>query len=148
MRNQFIKNVRETRELIRKYRRLAKLLRKQYAVEFSDMGYKTSGDFLETRTGFGQTAKCTLCVPCINSMGLLVECEHCVHILNKEGKEKFNADLLNGYLIPTFPCTAHVTYHELNYSTTNKKLSEALLSRAKYLRDLILFLRRSEEGEI
>lgn len=129
-----IKNIKETEELILRYRSITleeikntKINNVEDIHNDNMMHWKRA----EKLTGFGHIDLCTLCKACEDKDGRL-DCRTCIH--------KLHAKQSNG-----IRCAIHHTFDAISHSKSNKQLLKAFKDRADYLEKLVDDYYRLEE---
>lgn len=112
-----VRNLKETKELIEKYRSIT-------VSDINEANRNTPYYALSDLTGFGSIVNCILCKKVTNQTTELVDCVYCIH----------NDDLFIGY-----PCVNNYSYQKLSQCNTVNvnELLDALKVRADYLEELL-----------
>jgi hypothetical protein len=108
-----IKNIDETKALIRKYKGIKLSQIKVEAEKHKDFKF-----VVESLTGFGDKQTCTLCV------AVRGHCSICIHSLNKRN---FGVNY----------CLGTKSFEQLKHAETPELLLEAFKKRARFLQSLI-----------
>ena len=117
-----VKNRKEARLLIEKYRSISLKDIKAVSVRIANKRGLHVLDGAETLTGFGKINKCILCKPIGNPP---FDCTGCIHYELTGRPHSFS------------PCTGTKFYDDISKATTPTKLRNAFRRRADYIEKLL-----------
>lgn len=122
-----IANLKETRRLIRRYRRLENFLRQQKKIEFD---CQQNIELLNDMTGYGSISTCILCQPCTPSFSSYPCCNKCIHILSPFSTVYIGRE-------QQYPCTYDESWVALEAARDSRELAKAINARIAHLEKLL-----------